>query len=290
MVTRVTEIDPSAIMRELGFGGDYSVSVLAENRGKGVWRVEGRDETFALRVLRPGEREVALAETRAMQAGSEAGAPAPRVVAAGTWDTRPVMLLSWCEGRTLHEEARRRPWAVFALAIACGRAQALLNAQPAPADLTATSWLTRFGDVDAELGARLAAAEGPRAGLLHFDFHPHNVLVSGREVSGLVDWTNACGGDGRADLARSWSLLTHRPRGGVRARATAWVWRVAAAGWQRGYEQVAGPQRDMPVFRIWALTGLLHSLRAEGAAGDDLARLESRIARMRERAGMSAAG
>jgi hypothetical protein len=46
----------------------------------------------------------------------------------------------------------------------------------------------------------------------------------------------------------------------------------------------------MPIFRIWALTGLLDSLRAEGAAAGDLTRLEGRIARMRKRAGMSAAG
>lgn len=286
----MSEIDPYAILRELGFSGPYSVSVLAENRGKGVWRVQGDDGTFALRVLRPGEQGTALAESGAMEAARGGGAPAPRVVAAGTWETRPVMLLSWCEGRTLRHAGRERPWAAFALGIACGRAQARLNAQPAPADLLGTPWITRFGDVDPELGSRLTAAEGSSAHLLHLDFHPDNVLVSGRTVAGLVDWTNACGGDGRADLARSWSLLTHRERGGARARATALVWRVVAAGWQRGYEQVAGPQRDILVFRIWALTGLLGSLRREGAAAGVLTQLESRIARMRMRAGMSAAG
>lgn len=276
-------------MRELGFSDPYAASVLAENRGKGVWRVQGDDGTFALRVLRPGEHEVGRSERRAMEAAAGAGAPAPRMVAAGTWETRPVMLLSWCEGRTLRDLGRAQPWAAFALGVSCGRTQARLNAQPAPADLAATPWMTRFGDVDAELGALLTAAQGAAVGLLHLDYHPDNVLVSGREVTGLVDWTNACGGDGRADLARSWSLLTHRVRGGPRAWVTALVWRVAAAGWQRGYEQVAGPQRDMVVFRIWALTGLLHSLRTEGAAAANLSRLERRIARMRRRAGMSAA-
>jgi Ser/Thr protein kinase RdoA (MazF antagonist) len=284
----VSEIDPSAIMRELGFGDPYSASVLAENRGKGVWRVEGDGDRFALRVLRPGEHETALAERRVMEAARDAGAPAPRVVAAGTWETRPVLLLSWCDGRTLRDAGRRRPWAAFALGVACGRAQARLNAQPVPADLAATAWTTRFGDLDPELRSRLKAAEGSPAGLLHLDFHPDNVLVSGREVTGLVDWTNACGGDGRADLARTWSLLTHRARGGARARATALVWRLAAAGWHRGYARVAGPQRDTLVFRIWALTGLLQSLRGEGAAASELTQLEGRIARMRKRAGMSA--
>src|SRR4051794_35353395 len=244
-------------MRELGFGDPYAASVLAENRGKGVWHIQGEEGAFALRILRPGEHETALVERRAMEAARHTGAPAPWVVAAGTWETRPVMLLSWCDGGTLRDAGRSRPWAAFALGIACGRAQARLNTHPAPADLAATAWITRLGDVDAELRSRLTAAEASPGGLLHLDFHPDNVLVSGREVTGLVDWTNACRGDGRADLARTWSLLTHRARGGARARATSLVWRLAAAGWHRGYEQVAGPQRDMLVFRIWALTGLL---------------------------------
>ena len=277
-------------MLELGFGDPYSASVLAENRGKGVWRMQGKEGTFALRVLRPGEHETAIAERRAMDAARDAGAPAPAVVATGTWERRPVMLLSWCEGQPLRDVGRARPWAAFALGVACGRAQARLNAQPAPADLEAAGWITRFGDPDPELSSRLTAAESSPAGLLHLDFHPDNVLVSGTEVTGLVDWTNAGGGDGRADLARTWSLLTHRARGGARARATSLVWRLAAAGWHRGYEQVAGRQRDMLVFQIWALTGLLHSLRGEGAAAGDLTQLERRIARMRKRAGMSAAG
>ena len=200
------------------------------------------------------------------------------------------MLLSWCEGRALRDAGRQRPWSAFALGLACGRAQARLNAQPAPAGLGAEPWLGRLGEIDDELAARLTAVERSPGGLLHLDFHSDNVLVSDGEVTGLVDWTNACAGDGRADLARSWSLLTHRPRGGLRGRSAALVWRVVAAGWQRGYEQVAGPQRDMPVFRIWALTGLLHSRRVEDAPAGELERLETRVARMRERAGMSAAG
>jgi aminoglycoside phosphotransferase (APT) family kinase protein len=286
----VSDIDASAIVRELGFEGSYSVSLLAENRGKGVWRVQGDEGTFALRVLRPGEHATAMAEARAMEAASGTGAPAPRVVATTSFEGRPVMLLSWCDGRPLRDAGRARPWEAYALGVTCGRAQAQLNTQPPPADFGVVPWITRFGEVDDELRSRLTAVEQSPGGLLHLDFHSDNVLVDGREVTGLVDWTNACAGDGRADLARSWSLLTHRARGGARGRATALVWRMVAAGWQRGYEQVAGPQRDMALFRIWALTGLLNTLRADGAAAGDLTRLETRIARMRNRGGLSTAG
>src|SRR5215203_530948 len=59
-VQRVSEIDPVAIMRELGVDGPHSASVLAANRGKGVWRIQGDSGAFALRVLRPDEHETAL--------------------------------------------------------------------------------------------------------------------------------------------------------------------------------------------------------------------------------------
>jgi aminoglycoside phosphotransferase (APT) family kinase protein len=279
----VSEIDPRAIARELGFSGSPSVSVLAENRGKGVWRIEGDRGTFALRVLRPGEHQTALFEERAMAAAETAGAPAPRVAATATWEERPVMLLSWCEGQTLREAIQKRPWTALGLGRACGRAQARLHASAAPSSLAATPWITRFGSPDPELRRRLEAVERSPASLLHLDFHMDNVLVSGGEVTGLVDWTNACAGDARADLARTWSLLTGRAGAGARARVSASVWRVVAAGWHRGYEQVAGRQDDMLLFRIWALAGLLNT---SGNEAGDPAQLE----RMRRRAGLPPAG
>src|SRR5215213_660144 len=268
----VSEIDPLAVMRELGFGGAHSASVLAENRGKGVWRIHADARAFALRVLRPDEHETALAERRAMDAARAGGAPAPEVVAAGAWRRRPVMLLSWCEGETLRHAIRKRPWTAFRLGLACGREQARLHELVAPPSLAAGRWHTRFGPIDVELQRRLESVENARSSLLHLDFHMDNVLVSGGQVTGLVDWTNACAGDSRADVARTWSLLTRRTSAGVRARATASLWRLVGAGWQRGYEQAAGRQDDMLLFRIWALTGLLNTLpraKAERDAGPD---------------------
>jgi aminoglycoside phosphotransferase (APT) family kinase protein len=276
----VSELDPHEIIRELGFAGPHSASVLAENRGKAVWRMEGGDGIFALRILRPDEQETAAAEQRSMEAARAAGAPAPQVVATGSWQRRPVMLLSWCEGQTLRAAIQARPWAAFRLGVACGREQARLHAAPAPPSLASTRWLTRFGPLDPELVERLEGIEMPRRALIHLDFHTDNVLVAGGEVTGLVDWTNACAGDPRADLARTWSLLTHRSRGGLRARAAALLWRAVAAGWDRGYQQVAGSQRDMLLFRIWALTGLLQT-------SSEFTSLEAELAGMRERAGLS---
>ena len=292
MVGSVDEgaIDPHEIMRTLGFSGPFSASALAQNRGKGVWRLHGEAGTFALRVLRPDEHETARHEREAMDAARVAGAPVPGVPVTGTWRRRPVLLLAWCDGRSLHDALRARPWSAYRLGLACGRGQARLNQTAPPPSLASSSWLTRFGPLDPELRSRLEGVEAS-PGLLHLDFHPGNVLVSGAELVGLVDWTNACAGDPRADLARTWSFLVIPPAGGgLKSRAAALVLRLLAAGWQRGYEQVAGRQEEMLLFRIWALTGLVETARAEVerfGGSSELTSLQPRLAALRRRAGLS---
>jgi Ser/Thr protein kinase RdoA (MazF antagonist) len=284
-------LDPHEIMRTLGLSGHFSAFPLAQNRGKGVWRLQGEAGTFALRVLRPGEHENAHHEREAMDVARAAGVPVPELVAAGTWRERPVLLLSWCDGRTLHDAVRARPWSAYRLGLLCGRGQARLNQTQPPPSLASSRWLTRFGPLDPELDARLELVEASQSGLLHLDFHPGNVLVAGRELSGLLDWTNACAGDPRADLARTWSLLVSRPSGGgPKARAADLVLGLLAAGWQRGYEQVAGRQQDLLLFRIWALTVLAQTTRSESERfGSPLeqASIQPRLAALRRRAGLS---
>jgi hypothetical protein len=100
-------------------------------------------------------------------------------------------------------------------------------------------------------------------------------------------------GNARADLARTWSLLvTLAPGNGPRARAAASVGRLLAAGWRKGYEEVAGGQSDMLLFELWALTVLVQTTRTETTAyGSSLepASLQRRLAELRRRAGLSAA-
>jgi len=186
---------------------------------------------------------------------------------------------------------RARPWSAYRLGLSCGRSQARLNEVLAPPSLATPRWLTRFGPLDPELLARLESIEASPSGLLHLDFHADNALVSRGELHGLVDWTNASAGDPRADLARTWSLLVTRPPGGgPRARAAGIVQGLLAAGWHRGYEQVAGSQRDMLLFRVWALTVLLQTTRAEVerfGRSPAQASLEPRLAELRRRAGLS---
>jgi aminoglycoside phosphotransferase (APT) family kinase protein len=257
-------IDPHAIASQLGLDGPLSVELLAANRGKGVWRVENGAATWALRVLRPHEHDSAARELAGMEAARRGGIAVPEVVASTTWEDRPVLLLSWCQGMPVRSAARARPWSAFRIGVACGRQQAALHALPAPDAIDARPWITQFGAIDDELHAALAGvATEPR--LLHLDFHAGNVLVEAGRVTAVLDWTNVGAGDPRADLARSWSLLLPRARGGgVRARLARAVDRAVLAGWRSGYATVAGKPRNMAVFEAWALTVLVQTFAREG--------------------------
>ena len=60
------------------------------------------------------------------------------------------------------------------------------------------------------LVAHRPSASG-RASILHWDFHPGNVLVANGAVTGVIDWPNAGLGEPAADVATTRVLLTMGP-------------------------------------------------------------------------------
>jgi len=62
-------------------------------------RVEIGDATFALRVLRPNQKEQARREIVAMSLAKTAGLPVPAVIASGEWSGMPATLV-----RELHKQ------------------------------------------------------------------------------------------------------------------------------------------------------------------------------------------
>ncbi|CAN5154614.1 hypothetical protein BH23GEM2_BH23GEM2_11890 [soil metagenome] len=284
----MTVPDPHAVLRALGMVNVVAVTPLASNRGKGVWRVEGPDGVFALRVLRAHEHTTADRERSAMDAALSAGLEVPDVRAIGEWENHPAMLLSWCPGRTVQAELHVRPWAAYRLGLECGRWQAALHR--VHADAAIESWVDYFGVVDPSMRERLLRVSQATPRLLHLDYHLQNIVVRAGVVTGVVDWTNATSGDPRADVARTWALLSVFPGSRtLAARVGAAVRHVFAAGWQRGYANLAGRQTDMPLFRAWALVGLLSRAR-RGTEGSgkrhDLFPLQALASHWRARAGL----
>jgi aminoglycoside phosphotransferase (APT) family kinase protein len=175
-----------------------------------------------------------------------------------------VLLLSWCDGRTLVDALTAAPWRVWALGTMFGRMQAAIHRTPLPATLHAIPerWMEWAGPVEPALRERLLGGAPHPAALLHLDYHPLNVMTDGARVTGVLDWPNARVGDPRADLARTVVLLRFRPNVSVSPVAAGIVWLLLHAWW-RGYHQSAGPVADMTLFYAWAGETTVHDQEAK---------------------------
>ena len=257
------QLDPRAILAALGVAeGVGAVAPVSGGMDTAIWRVERAGRASALRVFRPEQAAVAHREATIM-AASIPGVPIPAVRATGAWRDRPALLIDWCAGRHLLAALRAAPRDLFALARLFGETQARLHAATPPAALVAEgrAWSDWAGGTDTALLARLRAAEARPASILHFDYHPLNLMVEGRRATGLIDWANVQVGDRRADLARTVTILRLAPKGqGTVAVALRLATRLLELGWRRGYRAVAGPIGGMAPFYAWAGTVLVNDL------------------------------
>ncbi|CAN5792716.1 hypothetical protein BH20CHL1_BH20CHL1_08470 [soil metagenome] len=289
----MSEPDPISILDDLGIHGATSTTPISGGWDTTIWKIEHGTNTYALRLFQPGREKMVRREAETMRSAKAAGIAVPEIHVQGIWQGRAAMVLSWCAGRTLMDEMRARPWAIRRLGFLFGRHQALLHHTPfSPGDVDEFAWITRFSAVDDALRERLLSLNLQQNRLLHLDYHPLNVMVSDRKISGLLDWTNAMPGDPRADVARTWSILRLMPLNPGRPEpVTEAARRLLAAGWMRGYERTAGPLPDMALFKIWAGLAMLNDLAPKvGQPGiwleqRHLDEIERRINRFRSQSG-----
>jgi hypothetical protein len=192
---------------------------------------------------------------------------------------RPVLLLEWTSGRELTREIHNRPWSALRLGKLFGEQQAEIHQSPLEGAPSA-DWIDCFGPVDAPMRRRLEQVQQHPA-LIHLDYYPANLIFESGRLSGILDWTNARIGDPRADLARTWALMTFLFRAGRRHPVRRLSDDLFARGWWRAYERTAGTQDEVALFRAWALFGLI---REKGRRREPaLERLEREL---REQAGL----
>jgi aminoglycoside phosphotransferase (APT) family kinase protein len=288
-------IDPRPILESLGLPEVARATPVTGGADTALWRVEAGQDTYALRVLTPTQHHRARVEVAAMRAAAEAGVPVPRVVGESVWQERPVLLLSWCPGTTMVEAMLRDPdpARIERVGRVFGRTQAAIHAVPAPPELAtgAMSWLSWLPP-DPALADVLRRRAVPGSFLLHLDYHPLNVLMADDDVSGVVDWANARGGDPRADLARTAAILQFAPMAWAASPDVArTIRRAMISGWQRGYREVARPTRGLSPFLAWAGQAMVQDLSPRLGRSDlpwltpeYLARIERWAAGWRKRA------
>ena len=291
----MSSVDPFHVLAAIGIEDALDATPVAGGWSTTLWKIQRPEGAYALRLFPAGERHWATIEAQTMRGARAAGVPVPEIHSEGEWRDQPVLLLSWCDGRTLLAEMHARPWAIRRLGYQFGRQQAMMHATPvSSSNPHLRPWLTRFGDVDEELRERLQACQPREDRLLHLDYHPLNVMVARGQISCILDWANAARGEPRADVARTWSILRLMPLRRNRADvATEAGLRLLAAGWLRGYQAIAGPLHDMTLFKVWAGEAMVRDLSQHvGKPGmwiteHHLATIQQRVNTLRRQAGLA---
>jgi hypothetical protein len=147
--TLAGHIDPVAILQELGIEPDGECRRVVGGWATAIWRFKTADgKRHSLRLFNPGSQGMARREALAMSCAVRAGLPAPEVEIEGTWEGRPVMVLSWLPGVSLLEAASKRPWRIWRLGAQMGSLQARIHAVSPADELKEDAperWLGRMG-------------------------------------------------------------------------------------------------------------------------------------------------
>jgi aminoglycoside phosphotransferase (APT) family kinase protein len=138
-------------------------------------------------VLRRSRRGRSMAtEARVMEYVREHGFPAPKVHELSNDETELVM--DRIDGPSMLEVLGDRPWTIRRMGFVLGTLHNSLHRIPGP------EWVR-------------PSPVGAGDQLVHLDLHPGNVLIS--DVGPVViDWSNVASGDGNADAALSWLLMS----------------------------------------------------------------------------------
>ncbi|WP_308637158.1 phosphotransferase family protein [Paenibacillus silvisoli] len=143
------------------------------------------------------------------RAGQAEGAPTPRVIAfdeTGSECGLPAVLMSRLAGAVVLEPADQTAW-LAGLAHALARIHAV-DADDFPwayaaycdASTLDASWSAVHERWQEAAGIVLQGRPPFAKRFIHRDYHPTNVLWSGGEVSGIVDWPNGCIGPAGVDV------------------------------------------------------------------------------------------
>jgi len=203
----------------------------------------------------PGKHADVEWQIAVLEAARSAGVRVPAIYGTVEVEGRPGIIMERLDGHDLLTTLGQKPWLIFRISRVTGRAHALLNQAPAPSSLPPVKerlrrLITTSAAVpDAYREPALKALDGLPDGdrLLHGDFHPGNIMVSGGEPV-VIDWSNAARGDPEADYARARIILQAGdvPPGTqiVIRVASKFARRLLIALYVRSYEKVRRPDRE----------------------------------------------
>ena len=199
-----------------------------------------------LRLARDPQRASAVErEVTALAAARRAGAPVPAVYGLLSVEGRPGAVIERLDGEDMLIRLGRRPWSVWTIGRALGRAHARLHGVQAPGELPSLVDELRNrlmselvpGDVRDSALAQLDQLPAGN-GLCHCDFHPANLLPT-RDGYAVIDWTGGSRGEPAADVAQTRLLIALGAVPADAPRAVRWLQargrRLLLAAYMAGY-------------------------------------------------------
>ncbi len=160
-------------MREVG-------RLLAQGRDADIFEY---GDDLVLRRSRDGASQVQ--EANVLRYASEQGLSVPHV--AEVIEDGRALVMERINGPTMIDAASKRPWKIGTFGRILSELHDAVHRVEAPEFLG-------------------PAPAGTGSALLHLDLHPLNVMLSSRGPI-IIDWTNACAGDPRVDVALTWALI-----------------------------------------------------------------------------------
>ncbi len=222
-----------------------------------VTTADGR--LLALRVRPPEHAEAIKREAANVQLAASLGV-APRVLGVYCGPEVACLLTEWVPGQPLADLLAVEPERLLEWGWAMGRFLASMH--------QAANGHARLGTLDAGWARPHSEEEARRLKglppcdvptLVHLDFHPLNVMVSGGAVTAAVDWMNAGAGDARLDVARTAACMAlDGPL--YDASWERWIPTLLAA-FADGYQTSLETLREMAPFMCWAGEATLRDLR-----------------------------
>ncbi|MBM7613787.1 phosphotransferase family protein [Alkaliphilus hydrothermalis] len=153
--------------------------------------------------------DLALHEAKSLECAAKTGVPSPKIIAfdeKGFETEHPTVLMSVLEGEVILDPDNRKEWLR-------GLAQTLATIHTVDVNMPwnyytynrsfETGDLSWSSVPDQWLKAiQIVKNDRPHTeiGFIHRDYHPANVLWKNNEVSGVVDWVNACIGPRGVDV------------------------------------------------------------------------------------------
>ncbi len=186
-----------------------------------LWKLESADQTFVIKAFMNSSFVaeypdcIEHAAEAMIHVGRHSSLAVPAVVAAdptGSIAGCPVLLMTMAQGAPMAAPTRR----LFDRIIDVAEE---IHAIPTdgfgwthhrynePNSVFLPTWFSDRG-LFAELAAQSASAISDEV-FIHRDFHPGNLLFSGDQVTGVVDWDYACVGPSGEDYGRTWLNLAN---------------------------------------------------------------------------------